>query len=54
MDYASASGNLEMVKYLHSIGKKSTNYAIHYASGNGHFEVVEYLHEIGKDYILSS
>ena len=48
MIYASENGNLDVVVYLHLIGKTCTN-AIDYASANGHLDVVMFLHEIGED-----
>ena len=48
MDNISKNGNLEIVKYLHSMGKNCTTKAIDNASFNGHLEVVKYLHSIGK------
>ena len=41
---ASEYGHLEVVKYLHSIGKNCTADAMDEASKHGHLEVVEYLH----------
>jgi hypothetical protein len=38
---------LEIVKYLHSIGKGCSVDAIDWASTNGHFEIVKYLHKNG-------
>ena len=58
MDLASKGGHLEVVKYLHSIGKECSFYyrgetewitdAMNLASRGGHLEVVKYLHSIGK------
>jgi ankyrin repeat protein len=48
MDYASRYGHLEIVKYLHSIGKDSSTHAMDLASRYGHLEIVKYLHEIGQ------
>ena len=50
IDESSKNGHLEVVKYLHYIGKNCTTYAMDYASMNGHIEVVKYLHSIGKDF----
>ena len=49
MDTASENGHLEVVQYLHSIGKDCTTDAMDWASDNGHLEVVQYLHSIGKE-----
>ena len=49
IDNASREGHLEVVKYLHSIGKECTTNAMDYASSRGHIEVVQYLHSIGKE-----
>jgi hypothetical protein len=49
MDEASKRGDLEVVKYLHGIGKECTVWAMNLASRNGHLEVVKYLHSIGKE-----
>jgi hypothetical protein len=38
---------LEIVKYLHSIGKKSSFMAIDLAGSLGYLETVKYLHSIG-------
>jgi hypothetical protein len=48
MNLASRNGHLEVVKYLHSIGKECTTSAMDWASKNGHLEVVKYIHSIGK------
>ena len=45
---ASLNGHLEIVKYLHKIGKDCTTYAIDWASKNGHREIVKFLNSIGK------
>ena len=52
MDMASFYGHLEVVKYLHSIKKDCTEYAMNYASKNVHLEVVKYLHSIKKDILI--
>ena len=44
---------LNNVKYLHSINKDCTEYAMDWASENGHLEVVKYLHSINKDCTIS-
>ena len=44
------NGHLEVVKYLHSIGKECTSLDIYFASRYGHLEVVKYLHSIGKHF----
>ena len=51
MDFASEYGDLDVVKYLHSISKfkDCTTDAMDFASRNGHIEVVKYLHSIKKD-----
>lgn len=47
MYFASSSGYLEVVRYLHEVvGAKYTDCAIDYASKNGHLEVVKFLHEV--------
>jgi len=46
MDYASRNCHLEVVMYLHSIGKDCTTYAMDRASANGHLEVVNFLKTI--------
>jgi ankyrin repeat protein len=46
IDYASKLGNLEIVKYLHSIGAEPSWEAINNASQCGYLEVVEYLYDI--------
>ena len=48
MDRASENGYLEVIKYLHSIGKECTDNAMDFASENGYLEVIKYLHSIGK------
>ena len=47
MKLASVYGYLDIVKFFHSIGCKSTSFAIDWACFNGHLDVVEYLHSIG-------
>src|SRR6516162_6446184 len=49
MDEASRTGHLEVVEYLHSIGKNCTRLAMVWASEEGYLEIVKYLHSIGKD-----
>lgn len=44
---ASEHGNLEVLKYFHEIGLKSTSWCCAYASKNGHLRVLKYLHESG-------
>jgi hypothetical protein len=48
MDFASAKGHLEVVKYLHSIGKDYTYHAMDMARKKNNLEVVEYLRSIGE------
>ena len=48
MNQVSRRGYLEVVIYLHSIGKVCTKYAMDWASRNDHLEVVKYLHRIRK------
>jgi serine/threonine protein kinase len=45
---------LEIVKYLHSIGKECTTFAMDEASFNEHLEIVKYLHSIGKECTTSA
>jgi hypothetical protein len=45
MDFAAACGQLELVKYLHSIGSKCTVDAMNWAASNGDLEIVKFLHE---------
>ena len=47
-------GFLNVVKYLHSIGKNCTTAAMDGASTNGHLHVVKYLHSIGKNCTTSA
>jgi len=45
-------GNLQMVKFLHSIGEDITdcdNEAVQLASRNGHLSMVKFLHSVGAD-----
>ena len=51
MDLESCKGYLEVVKYVHFIGKDCTTNAMDFASHNGHLEVVKYLHKIQKMYV---
>ena len=46
MNWASEKGHIEVIKYLHYIGKYCTTNAMNYASRKGHLEVVKYLHSI--------
>src|SRR6187399_1748927 len=46
IDWAAENGHLEVVKYLHEIGKECTDDAIDRASKGGHLEIVKYLHEV--------
>jgi ankyrin repeat protein len=41
-DYASENGHLEVVKFLQSIGKECTTYAMNYASRNRYLEVLNF------------
>jgi len=43
MNWASISGHIEVVKYLHEI--VGATYVMDWASVNGHLEVVKYLHK---------
>ena len=54
MNWASEYGYLEVVKYLHSVGKECTTDAINWASMNGHLSMVKYLHSIGKECTTSA
>ena len=45
-DEAAAKGNLEVVKFLHSIGKDCTTKAMDWASKNGRPDIVEFLKKI--------
>ncbi len=47
IDLAAKNGDIELVKFLHSIGAECTTYAMDVASQNGHLEVVKFLHSIG-------
>jgi hypothetical protein len=49
MNYACQIGNLELVKYLHSIGKDCSERAMNYACIYGHLDIVKYLHSIRKN-----
>jgi len=49
MDMAARYGNLNIVRYLHSIGKDCTKNAMDSAAMYGHLEVVKYLHSIGEE-----
>jgi len=49
MDWAARYGHLDVVRYLHSIGKDCTTKAMDNTAWGGHFDVVNYLHFIGKD-----
>ena len=49
MDWASLSGYLEVVKYLHYIKKDCTTQAMDFASARGNLKLVQYLHSIGKN-----
>ena len=42
---ASSQGHLRLVKYLHSVGCRSTKLAMDLASANGHIKVVKWLCE---------
>ena len=48
IDDAAKENLLDVVKYLHEIGKDCTTWAMNLASQNGHLETVKYLHEIVK------
>ena len=48
-DEAASNGHLDVVKFLHSIGKDCTTNAMDDASNYGHIEIVKFLHSIGKD-----
>jgi ankyrin repeat protein len=54
MDWAAEKGHLEVVKYLHSIGKDCTTRGTTLAAADGHLEVLKYLHEIGKEFTTSA
>ena len=43
MDWASAFGHLEVVKWLHEQGKNCTTWAMDYASRNEYLDVVKFL-----------
>jgi hypothetical protein len=44
MDLAASNGHLQVVKYLHSIGKPCTTSAADGACAGGHLQVLEFLH----------
>ena len=44
LDIACKGGNLQVVKYLHSINKKCTHMALDMAASKGHLEIVKFLH----------
>lgn len=44
LDYAASVGNLDVIKYLHSINSHSTHKAMDKASENGHLTVLKWLH----------
>jgi ankyrin repeat protein len=46
MNWACKNGHLEVVKYLHSVGKDCTTDDMDWASSNGHIEIVRFLHSI--------
>jgi hypothetical protein len=46
MDQASKGGYLELVKYLHGIGKECTTDSMNFASKGGHLEVIKYLRTV--------
>ena len=46
IDIAAKNGHLEVVKYLHCVGKYGDKCTINLAAKNGHLEVVKYLHDI--------
>ena len=48
MDLASKNGHLHVVKFLNSMGRKSTRNAMNSASSNGHLAIVEFLYSAGK------
>ena len=54
IDWASNRGYLEVIKYLHLIGKECTLDALNRVSNYGHLEVVKYLHSIGKECTLDA
>ena len=49
MDYACKYGHLDIVMFLHSIGKDCTEDGMIYASENGNLDIVKYLHSIEKE-----
>ncbi len=50
MDWAAMNGHLNVVKFLHSIGKDCTPCAIDWATRNGHIDVVQFLLSFDKPY----
>jgi hypothetical protein len=50
MDEAAGNGHIDIVKFLHSIGKICTVTAMDQAAGNVHIEIVKFLHSIDKDW----
>jgi len=50
MDAAINYGYLDVVKYLHSVGKDCTIDTLGYRQSFDHQEVINYLRSIGKDF----
>jgi ankyrin repeat protein len=50
LEYASKLGNLEIVRYLISVGVEANNEAITLACAEGHLEVVKYLVSCGSNF----
>jgi hypothetical protein len=48
IDYASRCGRLNVIKYLHSVGRKCTDGAIDEACRCNHLEIVKYLFSVGQ------
>ncbi len=46
IDISCYLGHIEIVKYLHEIGKDCTTKAMNWAALRGHFEIVKYLHDV--------
>jgi hypothetical protein len=45
LDVAAVSGNLDIIKYLHSMGSKCTPMTMDLAASRGHLEIVKFFHE---------